>query len=111
MTAPVSATLEALARELLAAAAEAAALERREREDEERGSLLLTVAQVANELQCSRATVTNLITRGETRGGLPSVRLGERGDAVRVPRAALIRWVEREARLSSDQHHARRASA
>jgi excisionase family DNA binding protein len=49
----------------------------------------LTVAEVAAELSCSKATVRRRIRDGE----LPAVQLGRPGSAVRVPRAGLEAWL------------------
>jgi excisionase family DNA binding protein len=55
--------------------------------------LLLSPTQVAEMLGIGRPTVYSLLARGE----LPSVRFGR---AVRVPLAALTRWIETRARGS-----------
>lgn len=55
---------------------------------------LLTVPEAAKVLRIGRNLAYELIARGE----LPSVRLGR---AIRVPRSALERWLEREASATS----------
>lgn len=52
-------------------------------------SLLLRIPEVAAELRLARSSVYELIQAGE----LPVVRIGR---AVRVPRAGLENWVERQ---------------
>lgn len=52
--------------------------------------LLLHVAEAATLLSCDRATVQRMCRSGQ----LPSVRLGETGKALRIPRAALVDWID-----------------
>lgn len=53
--------------------------------------LMLTVPQVAKALQIARGRAYELVARGV----IPSVRLGK---SIRVPRDALLEWMEQETR-------------
>lgn len=58
----------------------------------DRASELLTVAEVANELRCSKAHLSNILA-GRVRGcaPLPSVRLGRR---TLIRRDSLLQWIQ-----------------
>jgi excisionase family DNA binding protein len=62
----------------------------------EHSSELLTVAEVAERLHCSKPTVRRCIRDGE----LPAVRLGGAGSAVRIPARALEAWLKERAMRS-----------
>ena len=61
---------------------------------------VLTIKEVALELRCSKAHVSNLI-RGKVPGAipLPALRLGRRR---LVRRSSLIRWIETAERTDSE---------
>ena len=62
------------------------------------GPLLLHASEVAELLACDRATVQRMCRSGQ----LPSIRLGEQGKALRIPRTALVQWIESKTTSGND---------